>query len=208
MGAARVTAFSRHPRRQQRTRPPPEEEPDSALSPFRVQRSPPAPSPFCSRRRSPPSHQLAPLHEAMMKRRTVAGDADLADWQPGCVLEDDAPATKRARFARTADLLHELQQHVSACLQARAKKDAFEREASRRLADNFPLTFTSSEPVGRPRSTSPRIPTSAPSPHSPDQNSEVCKDTPCLAPTPIVATPATTEKRASELSAEPPSLCI
>ena len=158
-------------------------------------------------------------------------DAELAGWWPNCTLGEDAPATKRARFSRTTELLQELEKHVAAALHARDQKDALERFRSRRLAERYPLACETNTQVdcehvhdshhsgtvspcltstGASRSSATPAPVALPL--SPDQNSEVCKDTPCLAPTPVVCTPVTSEKRSSDAgsdhAAEPPSLSI
>lgn len=73
---------------------------------------------------------------------------ELDDWQPGqCIQKDKAePPGKRARhYERMSELFRELQQHMRAALQERANMDLRERDISRVIAENFPLTFSSGQ---------------------------------------------------------------
>mmetsp|Transcript_82574 Transcript_82574/g.133908 ORF Transcript_82574/g.133908 Transcript_82574/m.133908 type:complete len:169 (-) Transcript_82574:122-628(-) len=109
---------------------------------------------------------------------------------------------------QTLLLLQQLEQHVELCVSECRRKDQAQRAESKRIAGLHPLTFPTAM---KERSVSPYF-SAANSPTEP--NTTVCKDTPCLAPTPIFSTPNTIDRSQERLKSmfgqplEPPLLSI
>ena len=109
-------------------------------------------------------------------------------------------------------LFESMYRHVHSCLAARERQDKMQREKSLMIAREHPLTFgVEKGNHAQTRSVSPHV-SSPPADMLPSYSQ--CKETPCLAPTPICSTPMTTAKEheyikgGPNFAMEPPVLKI